>query len=47
MTSQLTRERSTSDSPKVEETSERIYLQGWFWMAVLCSIAMVVLIING
>lgn len=47
MTSQLTREVSTSDSLKTQETSERIYLQPWFLMAVLCSIAIVVLVVRG
>ncbi|MGH3967040.1 MAG: hypothetical protein ACRDTV_02685 [Mycobacterium sp.] len=45
MTSQLTPERSTSPAHKAEETRERIYLQGWFWLAVLCMIAMVLLVV--
>lgn len=47
MTSQLTRETATTTSPTFEETNERIYLQPWFLLAVLCSIAIVVLAVAG
>ncbi|HZU46115.1 MAG TPA: hypothetical protein VFA16_02480 [Mycobacterium sp.] len=50
MTSQLTPERTTSSRPKTpkrDETQERILLQPWFWMAVLCMIAMVLLVAFG
>ncbi|MCV7261238.1 hypothetical protein [Mycobacterium shimoidei] len=47
MTSQLTPERKTSPAHKAEETNERIFLQPWFWMAVLCMIAMVLLVAFG
>lgn len=47
MTSQLTPEHSTTrpaESSKPQTaTSERIYLQPWFLLAVLCMIAMVFL----
>jgi hypothetical protein len=46
MTSQLTPERTTSPAPKFEETNERIYLQPWFWMAVLSMIAIVLVTIS-
>ena len=41
MTSQLTPERSTSPAPKLDEGNERIFLQPWFWMALLSMIAIV------
>ena len=41
MTSQLTPERTTSPAPVLEEINERIFLQPWFWMAVLSMIAIV------
>jgi hypothetical protein len=41
MTSQLTPERTTSLPSKAEEANERIYLQPWFWLAVLSMIAIV------
>lgn len=47
MTSQLTPERTTSPALKAEETRERILLQPWFWLAVLCVIAMVLLVAFG
>jgi hypothetical protein len=47
MTSQLTPERTTSASPKKAETRERVYTEPWFWMAVLCMIAMVLLVMYG
>lgn len=50
VTSQLTPERTTSSRPKTpkrDETQERILLQPWFWMAVLCMIAMVLLVAFG
>jgi hypothetical protein len=51
MTSQLTPERTTSSRPKTprktDEAQERILLQPWFWMAVLCMIAMVLLVAFG
>lgn len=46
MTSQLTPEQTTRH--KKSETSEPpIFLQAWFWMAVLCTIAMVLLVAFG
>ncbi|BBZ13377.1 hypothetical protein [Mycobacterium branderi] len=47
MTSQLTPERTTTRPRKTEETNERILLQPWFWTAVLCMIAMVLLVMFG
>ncbi|EUA65746.1 hypothetical protein I553_8065 [Mycobacterium xenopi 4042] len=47
MTSQLTPERSTSRRTKTDETRERVFLEPWFWMAVLCMIAMVLLVVFG
>lgn len=53
MTSQLTPERSTSLAPeapttaKTEETRERIYLQPWFLLAMVCMAAIVLLAIYG
>lgn len=59
MTSQLTPERSTSlapetpkkpetpKTPKTEETRERIYLQPWFLLAMVCMAAIVLLAIYG
>lgn len=47
MTSQLTPDRTTSRPPKTEETRERILLQPWFWTAVLCVIAMVLVVLYG
>lgn len=41
MTSQLTPERTTSLPPKAEEANERIFLQPWFWLAVLSMIGIV------
>ncbi|MGA8328363.1 MAG: hypothetical protein WB777_03630 [Mycobacterium sp.] len=41
MTSQLTPERTTSPAPKLDESNERIYLQPWFWMAMLSMVAIV------
>ncbi len=46
MTSQLTPERTTSPAPKLEESNERIFLQPWFWMAVLSMIAIVLVTIS-
>jgi hypothetical protein len=43
MTSQLTPEHTTSLPSKAEEANERIFLQPWFWLAVLGVIAMVLL----
>ncbi|WP_156657816.1 hypothetical protein [Mycobacterium kyorinense] len=56
MTSQLTPERSTSLAPeapeapktaKTAETRERIYLQPWFLLAMVCMAAIVLLAIYG
>ena len=47
MTSQLTPERTTSHAPKIEESNERIFLQPWFWMAVLSMIAIVFVTVAG
>ena len=41
MTSQLTPERTTSPAPELDKTDDRIFLQPWFWMAVLSMIAIV------
>ena len=46
MTSQLTPERTTSPAPELEESNERIFLQPWFWMAVLSMIAIVFVTIS-
>ncbi|MGH3961544.1 hypothetical protein [Mycobacterium sp.] len=49
MTSQLTREHSTTrpaaSQHRQAETPERIYLQPWFWLAVLCVIAGVLMVV--
>jgi hypothetical protein len=47
MTSQLTPERTTTAAPKIEESNERIFLQPWFWMALLSMIAIVLVTISG
>lgn len=56
MTSQLTPERSTSLAPeapeaqktaKTEATRERIYLQPWFLLAMVCMAAIVLLAVYG
>jgi hypothetical protein len=45
MTSQLTPERSTSHTPKTEQTRELpLFLQPWFLMAIL-SMAAIVLVV--
>jgi hypothetical protein len=42
MTSQLTPEHTTTlPAKKIEDTDERIYLQPWFWLALLSMIAIV------
>jgi hypothetical protein len=46
MTSQLTPERTTPK--KKDETHEPpIFLQPWFWMAMVCTVAMVLLVVFG
>jgi hypothetical protein len=45
MTSQLTPERTTTPAHKFEETNERVFLQPWFWMAMLSMIAIVLVTI--
>jgi preprotein translocase subunit Sec61beta len=47
MTSQLTPEKATPVRHKKDETSERIYLQPWFLLAIACMVAMVLLVVNG
>ncbi|BCO35518.1 hypothetical protein [Mycobacterium heckeshornense] len=48
MTSQLTPERTTSRRTKTtDQRRERVYLEPWFWMAVLCMVAMVLLVVFG
>jgi len=46
MTSQLTPERTTSPTPKLDQSNERIFLQPWFWMAVLSMMAIVFVTIS-
>lgn len=47
MTSQLTPERTTSAPQKTEEANERIFLQPWFWLAVLSMLAIVLVTVAG
>lgn len=47
MTSQLTPRHATPLPEKTEETRERIYLQPWFLLAVLCMVAIVWLAVFG
>ncbi|WP_343600718.1 hypothetical protein [Mycobacterium sp.] len=47
MTSQLTQERSTPLPSTTGETEERIFVQPWFVLAMLCMVAIVVLAVHG
>ncbi|MGA7134333.1 MAG: hypothetical protein WBZ15_18660 [Mycobacterium sp.] len=47
MTSQLTPEHTTSVPSKTEEANERIFLQPWFWLAILSMIAIVFVTMAG
>ncbi|MCV7401104.1 hypothetical protein H7K24_13160 [Mycobacterium fragae] len=47
MTSQLTPERSTALPQKKDETRERVFLQPWFWAALLCIVALAVFAVVG
>lgn len=48
MTSQLTPERTTSPTPKIDEANERpLLLQPWFLVALLSMVAIVFVVITG
>jgi len=47
MTLQLTPEETTSLPSKTEEANERIFLQPWFWLALLSMIAIVLVGFSG
>jgi hypothetical protein len=48
MTSQLTPEHTTTlPAKKTDDANERIYLQAWFWVALLGVIGMVLVTLFG
>ena len=47
MTSQLTPKRTAAPKPEISSANGRVYLQPWFWMALLSMVAIVFVVVSG